>query len=189
MAEQDDTDRATGVLRQAGDQPGGAEGDRNSSAVIGGAGAEIPGIEMSTDENDLVRTPCTLDLADDIPGRCVLLNRRCEQKPDPYRTKRRQPLELLSVRNGQRGRRNPPRAFLVIEGTGVGQTMAVGAKRAQKISDGAAFCGLGGTATPDPVSGAIAAAVLRSYHALGHDRDLAVERTRSSRQQIVVGPE
>src|ERR1700747_986095 len=77
-AEQDDTDRAARTLRQAGDQPGGAEDDGNAGAVIGGAGAEIPGIEMSTDENDLIRTLATLDLADDVPGGCVLLNRGCQ---------------------------------------------------------------------------------------------------------------
>jgi len=70
-AEQDDTDRTAGSLRQAGDQPGGAEGDGDAGAVIGGARAEIPGIEMSTDQNDLIRTLCTLDLADDVPGRRV----------------------------------------------------------------------------------------------------------------------
>jgi hypothetical protein len=62
-AEQDDTGRAAGSLRQAGDQPGGAEDDGDAGAVIGGAGAEIPGIEMSTDKNDLIRTLCTLPRA------------------------------------------------------------------------------------------------------------------------------
>src|SRR5258707_11679696 len=62
-AEQDDTDGAAGTLRQAGDQPGGAEDDGNAGAVISGAGAEIPGIEMSTDENDFIWTLFTLDLA------------------------------------------------------------------------------------------------------------------------------
>src|SRR5271167_4593207 len=81
-AEQDDTDRSARTLRQAGDQPGGTEDDGNAGAVIGGAGAEIPGIEMSTDQNDLIRTLATPDLADDVPGRRVLLNRRSQQQPD-----------------------------------------------------------------------------------------------------------
>src|SRR6202011_4174693 len=143
-----------------GDQPGGAEDDGDAGAVIGGAAGEIPGIEMSTDKNDLIRTLCTLDLADDVPGRRVLLNRRCQQKPNPYRTKRRQPLELIGVGNGKRRRRNPRRAVRAIEGPGMGQTMAVCAKRAQQIGNGAPPCGFGGTVTPDRVSGAIAAAVL-----------------------------
>jgi hypothetical protein len=79
---------------------------------------------MSTDENDLIRTLSTLDLANDVPGRRVLLNRRCQQKPNPYRTLRRQPFEPLGVGNGQRRRRNPRRVVLVIEGPGMGQTMA-----------------------------------------------------------------
>src|SRR5258708_29752350 len=99
---------------------------------------------MSTDQNDLIRTLCTLALADDVPGRRVLLNRRRQQKPYSYRTQRRQPLELLGVGNSQRRRRNPGRAVLVIEGPGMGQTMAVCAKRAQQIGDGPAFRSLGG---------------------------------------------
>jgi len=130
---------------------------------------------MSTDQNDLIRTFAPLDLADHVPGRRVLLNRRPQQKPDPYRTERRQPLELLGIGNGKRRRRNPRRAVRVIERPGMGQTMAVGAKRAQQIGDGAAPCGLGGTVTPDRVGGAIAAAVLRPHHALGHDGDFAVQ--------------
>src|SRR3984885_12977890 len=69
------------------------------------------------------------------------------------------------------------------------QTMVIGAERAQQIGDGASLCGFGGTATPNWVGGAIAAAVLCPHHALGHDGDLAVERSRSGRQQIVVSPE
>ena len=92
-AEQDDTDRAARTLRQAGDQPGGAEDDGNAGTIIGRAGTEIPGIEMPTNENDLIGTLSTLDLADYVPRRRVLLNRRCQPKPDPYRTQRRQPFE------------------------------------------------------------------------------------------------
>ena len=68
-------------------------------------GAEIPGIQMSADQNNLVGTLRALDLTDDIPGRRVFMNRRRQQKPDPHRTQRRQPLELIGVRNGQRCRR------------------------------------------------------------------------------------
>ena len=53
-AEQDDTNRAAGALRQSGDQTSGAEDDGNTGAIIGRAGAEIPGIKMPTDENDLI---------------------------------------------------------------------------------------------------------------------------------------
>jgi len=138
-AEQDDTDRAAGSLRQAGDQSGGGEGDGDTGAVIGSPGAEIPGIEMSTDENDLIRTLSTLDLADDVPGRRILLKPKVAAEagsvPDPapptVRAARR--------RNGQRRRRNLRRAVLVFEGPGMGQTMAIGAKRAQQIGDGARF--------------------------------------------------
>ena len=52
-AEQHHTDGAARTLRQAGDQPGGAEHDGHAGAVVGRAGAEIPGIKMSSDENDL----------------------------------------------------------------------------------------------------------------------------------------
>jgi len=52
---------------------------------------------MSADENDLIGALAALDLADHVPGRRVLMNRRCQQKPDPDRTLRRQPLELLGV--------------------------------------------------------------------------------------------
>ncbi len=70
----------------------------------------------------------------------------------------------------------------------MGQTMVIGAKRAQQIGDGAPLCSLGGTATPDRIGGAVAAAVLRPHHALGDDGDFAVERSRSRRKQIVVCP-
>jgi hypothetical protein len=80
-AKQHDTDRAAGALRQAANQPGGAEGDGDAGAVVGGAGAEIPGIQMSTDQDDLIRPLRTLDLADDVPGRRILQNRRCQQQP------------------------------------------------------------------------------------------------------------
>jgi hypothetical protein len=38
-AEEDDANCPAGTLRQASDQPGGAEGDGHASTVIGGAGA------------------------------------------------------------------------------------------------------------------------------------------------------
>ena len=83
-AEEDDANCPAGALRQAGDQSGGAEGDGHAGTVIGGAGAQIPGIEMSADENDLVRTVRAFDLTDDIPGWRVLVNRRRQQEPDPH---------------------------------------------------------------------------------------------------------
>ena len=95
----------------------------------------------------------------------------------------------IGVRGGQRRRWNSRRAVFVIQGPGMGQTMVIGAERAQQIGDGAPLCGFGRTATPNLVGGAVAAAVLRPHHALGHDGDLAVERSRSGRQQIFVGPE
>ena len=99
-AEEDDANCPAGALRQAGDQPGGAEGHGHAGTVIGGAGAQIPGIQMSADENDLVRTVRAFDLTDDIPGWRVLVNHRRQQEPDPHGTQRCQPLELIGVRNG-----------------------------------------------------------------------------------------
>ena len=40
-AEEDDANCPAGALRQAGDQPGGAEGHGHAGTVIGGAGAQI----------------------------------------------------------------------------------------------------------------------------------------------------
>src|ERR1700691_3875861 len=71
----------------------------------------------------------------------------------------------------------------------MGQTMMIGTERAQQIGDSAPLGCLGGTTTPDRVRGAVATAVLRPHHALGHDGDFAVERTGSRRKQIVICPE
>jgi hypothetical protein len=65
-AEEDDAGCSAGALRQAGDQPSGAEGDSDAGAVVCCAGAEIPGIQMSADQNNLVGTLRALDLTDDI---------------------------------------------------------------------------------------------------------------------------
>ena len=130
---------------------------------------------MSADQDGLIRTLRAPDLADDIPGRRVLLHRRRQQQPDPDRPACCQPLELLCVGNGKRRCRNLRRPLLVIESTGMWQTVIVRTERTQQIGDRAPLCGLGRTGAPDPAGRAIAAAVLHPHHALGHDGDLAVE--------------
>ena len=49
-----------------------------AKVVVRRSGAEIPGIEMSADQNDLVGVICAFDLADDVSGLRVLLDMRCQ---------------------------------------------------------------------------------------------------------------
>ena len=53
-----------GALRQIRDQLGGRCGDGHASAVIDGAGAKIPRVQVAADQHDLIWLFTTLQLAD-----------------------------------------------------------------------------------------------------------------------------
>jgi hypothetical protein len=66
---EDDPDRAPRRARQLGDAARRLDDDAAAGGVVLGAGAEVPGVEVTGEEDDLLRPLPPDDLADHVGGR------------------------------------------------------------------------------------------------------------------------
>src|ERR1019366_7873560 len=62
----DDAQRAAGADMQALEQFGGRHGDDDARAVVDGAATDVPGIEMTGDNDDLLGMLAALEIGDDV---------------------------------------------------------------------------------------------------------------------------
>src|SRR5439155_10464782 len=69
QAEPDRPLRRVALLGQGRDGAGGLQDDATAGAVVGGAGAEVPRVEVGADDYDLVRLLAPADLADRVVDR------------------------------------------------------------------------------------------------------------------------
>ena len=137
VGEQHDAHRSSRAQVQCLHQPQRFPRDDAAAAIVDGAGAHVPGVEVTADQDDFVRTLAPDNLADHVGGIGVPVHRGVhpEAQSDAL-SPGRQALEAQSVLDGNCGRGNPWGVGSIGQHPGVRSPQAIDAHRAHEARGG-----------------------------------------------------
>src|SRR6185295_6771987 len=119
-------------------QPHRLPGDDAAATIVGGAGADVPRIQVAADDDDLLGPLASADLADDVRRRRVGLEVRLHLQPDDDAAAAiGHALQAIGVLGADRRGGNLRRVAGVAEGAGVRRPQSARTDRAHQYRDGA----------------------------------------------------
>ena len=188
-AEEHHADGAPRMLGQISDELGRRGDDAHARPVVEGAGGGVPAVQVSADDDDLLRRLGARNFGDHIAARHLAAPTGVGAKPHADRLPAfMDALDLIGVRRGD-GERGDVRAPIVGKAhhAGMREPVRAGAHRADQHAGGAAVLGHVPGVAALAVGPAIALAGARGDHAVVDEDQLAVQRVgrRVGGQEIV----
>jgi hypothetical protein len=152
-------------------------GDADACAVIDRAGAQVPRIQVTADHHHFLGQAAAGDLADHVLRGVAAIPAAIQRDADAGGAARDQPVELVCIRAGQRGRRYRRQAFIEAGDTGMRHAVRIGAGRTHDVADRALADGLGRATAAHGAADAVVLATAAAVHGEVDVGDLARQRT------------